>query len=499
MAIPPADLGTATASDACDPVTIDRSGVPQENRYPPGITTLTYASTDVWGNTGVAHQTVTVAIAAPLDVRTTTAPDATSCEAIVTDAALGSIAPIPGLTIARVPTGNVFPLGTTTVTWTASDGSGHSATATQTVTVVDGTPPKIAAPAVVTASTGSDAPGCGAYLGEAALGTAVASDNCALASVEPNGVPAGNVFPVGTTTITWTATDAAGLTATATQTVTVEDDTPPAITPPANVLVSTAADGAACGVVVTEADLGRATATDNCELASVAHGDLPAGSVFPIGTNVVTWTATDAAGNTATATQTVTVLDATPPALAVPGDLVAPAGSDCAAVVTWNASATDCSAVTVASDPASGSVFPLGTTHVTVTATDAAGNRTSGAFDVTVVDLDAPAITGVSASPAVLWPPNHKLVDVTIAYATADNCATGRCTLSVVSSEPVDGTDDGDTAPDWEIVGPSTVRLRAERAGTGSGRVYTVMISCADAAGNIAARSVTVTVPLGKT
>jgi hypothetical protein len=251
-------------------------------------------------------------------------------------------------------------------------------------------------------------------------------------------------------------------------------------------------------VVVSEAALGTATASDNCELRSVEHGALPAGNVFPIGTTLVTWTAKDAAGNAATATQTVTVLDATLPLLAVPGNIVAPAGADCAAVVTWNASATDCSPVTVVSEPPSGSVFPLGTTHVTVAATDAAGNRTSGGFDVTVVDVDAPAISGVSASPAVLWPANHKLADVTIAYTTAENCAAGTCTVSVASNEPVNGTDDGDTAPDWVIVGPHAVRLRAERAGTGSGRVYTVTVSCTDAAGNVASRSVIVTVPLAK-
>ncbi|HEY0787015.1 MAG TPA: HYR domain-containing protein, partial [Thermoanaerobaculia bacterium] len=208
VVISPEDLGTAKAGDSCGPPTIERSGVPPGNRYPPGVTTIRYAATDVWGNTGVAYQTVTVAITAPPDVSATTPPDATSCEAVVSDAELGAIAPIPGLTVTRVPAGNVFPLGTTTVTWTASDGSGHSASATQTVTVVDATPPRITAPAAVRVFTGPDTAGCEVVLDEASCGTPAASDTCALASVVPSGIPAGNAFPVGTTTITWTATDA---------------------------------------------------------------------------------------------------------------------------------------------------------------------------------------------------------------------------------------------------------------------------------------------------
>src|SRR5262249_49482450 len=108
-----------------------------------------------------------------------------------------------------------------------------------------------------------------------------------------------------------------------------------------------------------------------------------------------------------------------------------------------------------------------------------------------------PTITGTSADPSVLWPPNHKMVNVTVNYTVTDNCPppANACTLSVTSNEPVDGTGDGDTAPDWEIIDAHHVRLRAERAGNGPGRIYTIAITCTDNVGSSSSKTVTVTVP----
>jgi len=107
----------------------------------------------------------------------------------------------------------------------------------------------------------------------------------------------------------------------------------------------------------------------------------------------------------------------------------------------------------------------------------------------------APTVTGASASPSVLWPPNHKMADVTVDY-TAQSCGgTTTCVLSVSSNEPVNGLGDGNTSPDWEVVDATHVSLRAERSGTGTGRIYTITITCTDQLGQTGEATVEVTVP----
>ena len=121
--------------------------------------------------------------------------------------------------------------------------------------------------------------------------------------------------------------------------------------------------------------------------------------------------------------------------------------------------------------------------------------RNSGVQDsisVTVIearDIIPPAISSVTATPDMLWPPNHKMVSVALAVAVSDDTDPDPvCAISgVTSNEPIDG--------DFEITGALTVDLRAERLGGGDGRVYTVEVECADATGNIATASSGVLVP----
>ena len=111
-----------------------------------------------------------------------------------------------------------------------------------------------------------------------------------------------------------------------------------------------------------------------------------------------------------------------------------------------------------------------------------------------MTDNEAPVITRESTNPPVLWSPNHKMVEIMVNYDSTDNCEVN-CSLTVVSNEPDNGLGDGDMPNDIEILDAHRVRLRSERSGLGSGRVYTITITCTDNTGNRITKTVTVTVP----
>jgi hypothetical protein len=190
--------------------------------------------------------------------------------------------------------------------------------------------------------------------------------------------------------------------------------------------------------------------------------------------------------------------DTVPPVLKLPANITIEATSAAGAKVTWSATATDAvsGSVAVQCTPASGAQFAIGTTSVNCTAKDAANNIASGSFTVTVRDTTAPAVTSISATPDVLRTPNHKMVPVRVSVTAtdaADAAPLARIT-GVTSNEPANGTGDGDTAPDWKITGPLSLELRSERAGNGTGRVYTIHVAVSDRFGNTSSTNVLVTV-----
>ena len=130
-------------------------------------------------------------------------------------------------------------------------------------------------------------------------------------------------------------------------------------------------------------------------------------------------------------------------------------------------------------------------TGVTLTASDPAGLSNTCVGTVTVVDKTAPVIAGVTARPNLLWPPNHKMVAVSVAPTVTDACDPGvvrGCRIVSVNSN------EGSSA-DWQITGPLSVNIRAERSGSSGDRVYNVSVQCSDATGNGAQAAVAVTVP----
>jgi len=142
-------------------------------------------------------------------------------------------------------------------------------------------------------------------------------------------------------------------------------------------------------------------------------------------------------------------------------------------------------------------IFPLGEHIVTLVVTDFLGQADDDEVTITVVDTTSPTISSISASPDVLWPPNHRMVEVYVEIeAVDDRDPAPVCRIvEVTCNEPVNGPGDGNSEPDWEITGDLTVLLRAERDGGDTERVYTIVVACTDASGNTATDTVEVIVP----
>ena len=166
------------------------------------------------------------------------------------------------------------------------------------------------------------------------------------------------------------------------------DTTPPVITCPGDVTAECMSpSGAIVGFSVT--------ATDDTDPSPVVSCVPPSGSLFAHGTTTVNCTATDASGNSAMCSFDVTVEDTTPPVPSCPSDITVECTNPGGEVVSYSPTASDlCDpAPSVVSVPPSGSTFTLGTTTVTVTATDAMGNSAMCTFDVTIEDTTPPVPT----------------------------------------------------------------------------------------------------------
>jgi gliding motility-associated-like protein len=424
-------LGTPTASDNCSAVTVTNNA---PATYPLGTTIVTWTATDAVGNTSTASQIVTVldntipTITAPANI---TLNATASCN--VTGVSLGSPVTSDNCGVASVvnnaPTN--FPVGTTQVIWTVIDNSGNSSTALQTVTVIDAINPTIIAPVAVILNANAS---CVAF--NANLGSPVTADNCAVASITNN---APSVFPLGNTTVTWTATDASGNTAIATQLVTVIDVLSPTITAPATVTIGTNNACTATGV-----NLGTPTASDNCSAVTITNN---APAIFPIGSTTVIWTATDASGNSTTASQIVAVVDQTNPTIVSPADINVNASASCIVtnVTLGNPSVGDNCGVASVTNNAPTS-FPIGTTLITWTVTDNAGNTATSIQTVSVVDNTNPTII---APAAVTVSANSSCVAFNVnlgSPVTADNCSVASVSNNAPSVFPI-----GTTTVIWTV------------------------------------------------
>jgi hypothetical protein len=366
-------LGNAQADDAVSNVTISNDA---PESFQLGETIVTWTATDEAGNSATATQKVTITdttkptITAPADIT----QEATSKLENKVTLETPSVSDNVGIESISNDAPESFPLGETTVTWTAKDSAGNLESVSQKITIVDTVPPKFAKLADITVEASSK------DNNSVRLETPTVSDILDITRLD-NDAP--SVFPLGETIVTWTATDEAGNSATTTQRIIVVDTTIPTITPPQDVTMeATSADNN----IVT---LGKADASDLVEIATISN-DAP--SVFPLGETTVTWTATDEAGNSATATQKVTITDTTAPTITPPQNLTieATSATENSISLALPVASDTVSDVTISNDAPS--VFPLGETTVTWTATDEAGNPATATQKVTVVDTTAPTL-----------------------------------------------------------------------------------------------------------
>ncbi|MDB0025289.1 hypothetical protein N9D95_01970, partial [Flavobacteriales bacterium] len=401
-------LDQASASDNCGEVTIEVTSSTIAGNAAGNYTLVrTFTATDDAGNSTEAQQTITVEdttapefLFVPTDYTSECSDALILDDASVSDNCGEVTLEVSSETTAGDATGNYIVVRT----FTATDDAGNSTVAAQTITVVDTTAPELVVPSDYTIE-------CSEGL---MLEVPQAEDNCGTVSLATETqIIAGNAAGNYTVLRTFTATDDAGNTNEATQTITVVDTTAPAFTSvPEDYTIE-------CSDALI---LDEALASDNCsELTIEVSTDTIAGDATGNSIVVRTFTATDDAGNSTQASQTITVVDTTAPAFtSVPADYTSECSDE---LVLDNAMALDnCGEVSieVSSETFLGNTASNYTLVRTFTATDDAGNSAVSQQTIIVQDTRAPTFdffpSDVNVECDLSWP--NEMPEV------SDNCGT---------------------------------------------------------------------------
>ena len=389
--IPPADpLIVNDEADNCTSApTVTWVSDVSDNGNCPEIITRTYCVTDDCGNQTFVTQQISIGDAilpsasnpTPINVQCSgdvPAPD----PLVVTDESDNGVMP-PVVTFESEVSDGLSCPETITRTYRVTDDCGNFIFVTQTITIHDVQAPVFSTPpANTTVECSADVP---------AITSLGWTDNCdGMGYIMGSDVSDGLSCPE-TITRTWTYTDACGNTATETQIITVFDTQAPVFnTPPADLTVECSGD------VPTMLDLGW---TDNCDgVGTISGVDVSDGLSCPE-TITRTWTYTDACGNMATETQTITVHDVTPPTAYSPTPISVPGPGDVPApdpaVIT--SEADNCTAnpvVAFVSEVSDGNVCNNELITQTYSVTDDCGNQTLVTFEITILAAPPPIDAG---------------------------------------------------------------------------------------------------------
>jgi gliding motility-associated-like protein len=436
-------LNSAVASDNCGTASVTNNYTGLSNECGnTGSATVIFTATDECGLTSTTSATFTIVdttdplINEPADI--TVDNDPGLCGAQVNLAIATASDGCGSATVTNNITGTnnasgYYPVGTTTIIWTAIDECGNTSTDQTVVTVEDTEDPLITCPDDITVD--ADLGVCNAYVN---VPQPEVSDNCEIRQITNTYThtdDASAEYPVGVTQVWWTVVDWSGNTANCMMTITVNDVEDPTIECPEDIAVNT--DPGACGAYV---EVPEPVANDNCSINSVVNsfnGTPNATGDYPVGVTVVTWTVTDMSGNTATCSMTVTVTDNELPTIECPQDITV--NNDpgiCGANIEIPVPVVDdnCGIESIVNDfngtgNASGE-YPIGTTTIVWTVTDIHGNTATCTTVVTVTDTEAPTIecptnVEVSTDPGICG------AFVTIPEPTVDD----NCEINSISND----------------------------------------------------------------
>tara|TARA_R100000306_G_scaffold62401_1_gene69613 strand:+ start:83428 stop:91236 length:7809 start_codon:yes stop_codon:yes gene_type:complete len=444
-------------------VVTQTAGLASGSTFPVGTTTNTFVVTDGAGNTATCSFDVTIndteapMITCPGDIMVNNDPG--DCAAIVSFMATATDNCSAMVTYSQDP-GTSFPVGTTTVTATATDPAGNTASCTFDVTVTDNEPP-VAVCMDLTVQL--DASGNASITPADIDGGS--SDNCGIASlaITPSTFSCADVGP---NTVTLTVTDVNGNSSTCTSTVTVEDNVPP-VAVCQDITIQLDANGDA-SIVPADVDGGS---TDACGIASIAI-DIDTFTCADVGPNNVTLTVTDVNGNSSSCVAVVTVEDNIPPTITCPADI--DLGTDtgiCGALVNYpDPLPTDdncgVASITQTAGLPSGSIFPVGMTVNTFVVTDLSGNTATCSFTVTITDDEPPVAVCQDITVQLDASGSVTILASDVDGGSTDNCSTGSLDLLL----------DIDTFTCADV-GPNTVTLTViDEAGLSSTCTATVTV-----------------------